>query len=247
VTDTSPSEDYFGEPGYPRPWATSQPLEGLRETNAARIVSLSPDVCLTPMGGTMVPVPYPVVDYCDHAENYTGSVRFTGQRAMVLRSNTSHVHGDAPGTGKGVASGTVGGISEPIGHAAQVRAEGSPVIRHLDRFWMNNRNTVGEAIFVHDTATYPAPADDDPLPGSLFRQQEQPVQLAQSGAGALVGGGVQSGAGVPSQTIPSTPGANTAKVRSGTSRHLRLDAIARRCHRRSGVTAAYRKQHPVGA
>lgn len=30
--------------------------------------------------------------------------------------------------GKGIKSGTVGGISEPITHAAQVRAEGSHVI-----------------------------------------------------------------------------------------------------------------------
>ncbi|MDD7973484.1 PAAR-like domain-containing protein [Roseinatronobacter alkalisoli] len=82
-----------------------------------------------------------------------------------------------PGVGKGVVSGTVGGICEPIGHAAQVRAEGSPVIRHLDRFWMNNRNTVGEAIFVRDTATYAPPEDDDPLPGSLVMSDAMPEPL----------------------------------------------------------------------
>jgi hypothetical protein len=86
---------------------------------------------------------------------------------MVLRSNTTHVHGDEPGVGKGIKSGTVGDISEPIGHAPQVRAEGSPVIRHLDRFWMNRRNTQGEAIFVRDMKPYQAPKDDYPLPGSL--------------------------------------------------------------------------------
>lgn len=58
-----------------------------------------------------------------------------------MRSHASHVHGDEPGVGKGIKSGTVGGISEPITHAAQVRAEGSHVIRHLDQFYMNNRNT----------------------------------------------------------------------------------------------------------
>ncbi len=34
---------------------------------------------------------------------------------------------------------------------------------------MNNRNTVGEALFVRDTRVYPAPKDDDPLPGSIVR------------------------------------------------------------------------------
>ncbi|WP_374395687.1 DUF4150 domain-containing protein, partial [Tabrizicola sp.] len=158
-----PQDDHIAEPGYPAPWTTSTPREGLRDTDQARIISLAPDVCRSPS----VPVPYPVVDFCGHDRNYTRSVRFTGQRAMVMRSHTRHVHGDEPGVGKGVVSGTVGGISEPITHAAQVRAEGSHVIRHLDRFHMNNRNTVGEAVFIRDTRTFPAPKDDDPLPGSL--------------------------------------------------------------------------------
>lgn len=162
-----PRDNYVGEPNYPGPWTTRQPREGLRDLDEARIVSLSPDVCLTPVGSSVVPIPYPVVDYCGHDKGYTPSVRFTGKKAMVMRSCTTHVHGDAPGTKKGVKSGTVENICEPIGHAEQVRAEGSHVIRHLDRFWMNNRNTQGEAIFVRGTQTYVAPEDNDPVPGSL--------------------------------------------------------------------------------
>lgn len=105
-----PPDDYIGEPGYPAPWTTSQPREGLRDTDKARVISLAPDVCRSPGA----PVPYPVVDFCGHDQNYTPSVRFTGQKAMVMRSNTSHVHGDEPGIGKGIKSKTVGGISEPI-------------------------------------------------------------------------------------------------------------------------------------
>ena len=174
-------DEYLGEPGYPAPWTTTTPREGLRDTDQARIISLAPDVCRSPS----VPVPYPVVDFCGHDESYTSTVRFTGQKAMVMRSRTSHVHGDEAGTGKGVVSGTVGGISEPIGHAAQVRAEGSPVIRHLDRFHMNNRNTVGEAVFVRDTRSYPAPEDDDPLPGSIRLADASGswTQYAQGAAG----------------------------------------------------------------
>ncbi len=178
-------DTYIGEPGYPAPWTTSTPREGLRDTDEARIISLAPDVCRSP--GT--PVPYPVVDFCGHDENYTPSVRFTGQKAMVMRSNTSHVHGDEPGIGKGVKSNTVGGISEPITHAAQVRAEGSHVIRHLDRFWMNNRNTVGEAVFVRDTKTYAAPEDDDPLAGSMVAQASEPAPPGPSETPAPVQAG----------------------------------------------------------
>ena len=63
-------------------------------------------------------------------------------------------------------SGTVGGICEPIGHAKRVRVEGSEVVRHLDPFWMENRNTVGEAIFARDLSTSAAPPLADPVPGS---------------------------------------------------------------------------------
>lgn len=170
-----PRDPYIGEPGYPEPWTTKQPREGLRDIDEARIVSLSPDVCLTPVGSSVVPIPYPVVDFCGHDENYTPSVRFTSKKAMVLRSNTTHVHGDKPGTRKGVKSGTVEGICEPVGHAAQVRAEGSCVIRHLDRFKMNNGNTEGEALFVKSTQTFDPPKDDDPVPGSL-----QAVEVADA-------------------------------------------------------------------
>lgn len=162
-----PLDNYIGDPDYPSPWTTKTPREGLRDIDEARIVSLAPDVCLTPVGSSVVPIPYPVVDFCGHDKNYTPSVHFTGKRAMVMRSCTTHVHGDAPGVRKGVKSGTVESICEPIGYADQVRAEGSHVIRHLDRFWMNNRNTVGEAIFVRGTKTYDPPKDDDPVPGSL--------------------------------------------------------------------------------
>ena len=162
-----PRDNYIGEPDYPATWTTRTPREGLRDTDEARIVSLSPDVCLTPIGSSVVPIPYPVVDFCGHDTNYTPSVRFTGKKAMVMRSCTSHVHGDAAGVRKGVKSGTVGSICEPIGHADQVRAEGSHVIRHLDEFWMNNRNTKGEAVFVRGTQTFAPPQDDDPVPGSL--------------------------------------------------------------------------------
>lgn len=167
-----PNDQYIGEPDSPPPWATRQPREGMRDTDAARIVSLAPDVCLTPVGSSVVPVPYPVHDLCGHDENYTPSVRMTGQKTMVLRSNTTHVHGDAPGTRKGVVSGTVGDVCEPVGHAGAVRAEGSNVIRHLDRCKMNAGNTEGEAIFVRDQGRYEPPADTDPVKGSMTIEAE---------------------------------------------------------------------------
>lgn len=226
-----PKDGYIGEPGYPAPWTTSAPREGLRDTDQARIISLSPDVCRSPK----TPIPYPVVDFCGHDENYTPSVRFTGQKAMVMRSNTSHVHGDEAGRGRGVVSNTVGGISEPITHAAEVRAEGSHVIRHLDRFYMNNRNTVGEAVFVRDTATYPAPQDDDPLPGSMVATAMpfEPYQVAQAATGTV------SDAGGWGRTAPQPAPQTQSRPQSGTGLRRRgiLGALLAEINRDLTMTA----------
>ncbi|MGO8095120.1 PAAR-like domain-containing protein [Rhizobium leguminosarum] len=236
-----PRDNYVGEPDYPATWTTRQPREGLRDLDEAKIVSLSPDVCLTPVGSSVVPIPYPIVDYCGHDKDYTPSVRFTGKKAMVMRSRTTHVHGDAPGTRKGVKSGTVENVCEPIGHADQVRAESSHVTRHLDRFWMNNRNTQGEAIFVRGTETYAPPKDDDPVRGSLRASgsdesrvasdaSPEPLimgaQYAQANVGTMtgVGGGVPVGGTTrgATTTAPSTTQTPTAGSQIGSQVLKRL-------------------------
>lgn len=147
-------------------WTTKQPLEAVRDTNKAIIIFLAPDVCLTPVGPSVVPVPYPVVDFCGHKQNYTSTVQFTGLKVMVAKSSTAHVHGDEPGTNKGIKSGTVGGCCEPMKRAASVRAQGAYVIRNLDRFFMNDSNTVGEVLFIGDMQIIVPVLDDDPASGT---------------------------------------------------------------------------------
>lgn len=219
-----PQDMYGGEPQYPSPWTTRKPREGLRDNDSAHIICLAPDVCKTPVGSSIVPIPYQIVDYCGHDALYTDSVRFTSQKVMVLRAHTTHVHGDKPGEARGIKSGTVEDICEPVGHAAHVRAEGSPVIRHLDRFKMNNGNTEGEAIFIRDTGVYAAPLDTDPvrgslafanaeytsLPGSMSNPRALPpgsYQVAQNAGGSVIdaGGGLFGGASQSGGTTTSRP------------------------------------------
>ena len=202
-------ERRLGDPSYPSPWTTDGPLEALRDEEEAIVVSLAPDVALTPIGeAEPVHVPYPIVDFCSDDEHYTPSVRFTGQRAMVMRSHTTCVHGAEAGTGGGAVAGACGGICEPIEHAPAVRAEGSHVIRHLDRFWMDDRNTQGEAYFVRDTATYDPPPDDDPLPGSLRLIEggggEKTLQ-GDAGADRLMNAALSQPAPSPNPARPSSP------------------------------------------
>lgn len=182
-------------PPRPNPWTTTDPREALRDTNAARIISMTPGMTAGPGGD----YPANMVDFCGHDENYVQDVRFTGQKAMVLRSLTQHVH-----------NGGSGGVCEPIGHALQVRAGGSAVIRHGDGFYMDDRKTVGEAQFVRNTASYPPPQDADPLPGSVATTMaaDSNVHLAQYAPGASAPGATRfapSPGLSPPTTAPASP------------------------------------------
>ncbi len=134
-----------------------------------------------------------IYDLCDHMDGYSTKTFYTGQRVLRACSRTTHVHGDEAGTGGGVKSGTVGGICEPIGHAKRVRVEGSEVVRHLDPFWMEDRNTVGEAIFARNLSTFAPPLLDDPVPGSALIK----ISSGIAGSGSA---GLSSSAGVGNTT-----------------------------------------------
>jgi hypothetical protein len=214
------------DPKYPAPWTTTQPREALRDTDKARVVSLLPDVCLTPRGNMLVPVPYNIHDLVGHDTNFANSVNFTGERAMVFRSKTEHVHGNEQGTGGGIKSGTTPGQCEPIDHASQLRAEGSWVIRHQDKCWMNNRNTIGEGRFVRDTKEYKEPKDTDPVPGSA---ECKPILVAQAATGTMtdVGGGLFGGGSAGSGTATGSP-TTTTPSKPTTSSPARPKGLLRR-------------------
>lgn len=107
-------------------------------------ISLTPDVCKTPMGPATPPVPYPVTASLGDAVLVVPSVKANGHPVLVLdQSFVPATKGDEPGVAKGVKSGTVGDICEPLEHSTTFRVSGRPVLRHFDMFWMNARNTTG--------------------------------------------------------------------------------------------------------
>lgn len=138
----------------PDAYWTSTPKEGIRDNGTPLIYSTTPDVCKTPIGSSTPPIPYSITSNPADDASYTGSVKFTKQKVMVLRSNTTCCTGDEPGSAKGVKSGTVTDICEPIDHSSTVRAEGSYIIRHGDKFHMNKKNTVGLVSWVEDTTAH---------------------------------------------------------------------------------------------
>jgi hypothetical protein len=62
----------------------SIPRQGSRATAEGLLASIHPDVCLTPMGDTMVPVPYTIWARQSDDANTTPTVRFTAQRTHNL-------------------------------------------------------------------------------------------------------------------------------------------------------------------
>jgi len=137
-----------------------------RQDGQWTVVSLTPDVCKTPMGPATPPVPYPVTASLGDAVLIVPSVKANGHPVLVLgQSFVPSTKGDEPGVAKGVKSGTVGDICEPLEHSTTFRVTGKPVLRHFDKFWMNARNTTGLIIGQPPAASAPiSQADPKPEP-----------------------------------------------------------------------------------
>lgn len=111
------------------------------------IVCLTPDVCKTPMGNSTPPIPYRVTAKLADAAQVVPTVNANGKPLVVLtQSFIPKTIGDEPGAAKGIKSGTVGDICEPLEHSSTLKAGGFNVLRHGDKFYMNCKNTVGRIV-----------------------------------------------------------------------------------------------------
>jgi hypothetical protein len=132
----------------------SLPLEGSRDTGEGILISIYPDVCLTPVGGVMVAIPYTIYAYQSDDANTAATVRQTSLRSHTSASIITHCYGDEAGTGGGVTSGTHNSICEPKTWSPTVRFEGHGAVRHQDEWWMNKRNTIGKLTYIKDQKEY---------------------------------------------------------------------------------------------
>lgn len=102
------------------------------------VVSVTPDVCKTPMGSSMVPVPYNVIAKLDEALNESKDVKFNGHNALMLGQGfVAQTLGDQAGSGTSLVSGTVGADTWFDEHSKTVRVNGKRVVRHGDQCHMN--------------------------------------------------------------------------------------------------------------
>ena len=123
-------------------------------TKEAWIVCLSPDVCLTPMGKSVVPVPYMIASKLDWSERTSSSVSFGGEEAFTMDSRLNKVVGNEGGTAGGVGSGVNVGYCRPQSNKTSYFVGGKEVIQNDCVFEMNcagpdgSSNTLGSLLFI---------------------------------------------------------------------------------------------------
>lgn len=100
-----------------------------------------PDVCMTPAGSAVVPIPYPNISQSSDTDKGSKKVKCDGNPICLKDSNFKTSTGDEAGSNKGVASGKTKGKSEFVNYSMNVKVEGKNVPRAMDMMLHNDKNT----------------------------------------------------------------------------------------------------------
>ena len=112
----------------------------VHKTSEGTVVTL-PDVCRTPVGNTVVPIPYTNVALSKDTANGSKSVSVDGNPIMLKGSVFSKSTGGEAGTAKGISSGTTCDVATFHNYSFDVKIEGRNVCRRLDPMTSNKGNT----------------------------------------------------------------------------------------------------------
>ncbi|MES3020990.1 MAG: RHS repeat-associated core domain-containing protein [Pseudomonadota bacterium] len=108
-------------------------------------VSLTPDICKTPIGPANPPIPYSVVGEFADATDVSPNVKSRSEPVILhQRSIIPTVKGDEPGTAGGIKSGTCGKRVETKTASKTYHGNGTATVQEGCEVWMNNRNTIGK-------------------------------------------------------------------------------------------------------
>ncbi|WP_421701026.1 DUF4150 domain-containing protein [Aliiroseovarius sp.] len=120
---------------------------------AGMITCMAPDVCKTPVGSAVVPIPYMITSMLDWAVRTEPTVKLTELEAFTMNSRTDKVVGDEPGTLGGVKSGVNKGWCRPISQHFNVQVGGYELIQNNNLYDMNCAgpegpgNTIGRLVY----------------------------------------------------------------------------------------------------
>lgn len=96
------------------------------------IASTGPDVCRTPVGSSMVPVPYSSIAFLGAAVRVNNTVRWNGRPDFMQNSRTPNSLGTEPGVGRGVAQSGHLGPAAGKTLTASVFSSGWATVKHKD-------------------------------------------------------------------------------------------------------------------
>ncbi|MCU6432911.1 DUF4150 domain-containing protein [Undibacterium sp. Jales W-56] len=106
-------------------------------------VSLSPDICKTPIGNSTPPIPYNIIGEFSDAQAVSPNVKAHSEFVLLHnRSFIPTVKGDQQGTVGGIKSGTVGKRVETKEASSTKGANGSKTIQESRIVWANDKNTI---------------------------------------------------------------------------------------------------------
>ena len=110
-------------------------------------VSLTPDICKTPVGNTVVPLPYNITGEFKDAQAVSKDVKTHGEPVFLHnKSYIPSVKGDERGTLGGIKSGTFMKKVESLQFSPTKGSNGTQTIQESRLVWMNDRNTVGRVL-----------------------------------------------------------------------------------------------------
>lgn len=110
---------------------------GARKDGSNYIASTGPDVCKTPVGSSVVPVPYSSIAFLGSAGRVNKTVRLNGKPQFMLNSRTPNSMGTEPGVQKGVAqAGHLGPAAVKV-TTGSVFSSGWAAAKHKDKSVIN--------------------------------------------------------------------------------------------------------------
>lgn len=104
------------------------------------LISIAPDVCWTPVGKKVVPIPYAISHTMEQSEQCSQDVFVNGKPAFLHgMSYVDNVQGDEPGSKGGVITGVNVKISHSLQKSPTVFINGHPAVRTGDMVHMNTK------------------------------------------------------------------------------------------------------------
>lgn len=116
---------------------------GIAHKGSGGMSAVFPDVCKTPVGSAVVPIPYPNIGKSSDTSKGAKSVKTDKKMPMVKKAVYSTSTGDEAGVQKGIMSSKTKGECEFMMYSFDIKFDGKNVCRMGDPLFHNKKNIMG--------------------------------------------------------------------------------------------------------